>query len=170
MYIQFRVKMADQKNPFELDNVNAEGPDKKFLSKVWTAEEQTEKLNGYIEVSPEYWEQIKYGTHIRYYSKSQGFRPGGFVSKNPYDVVPKNGVNKKRFMKLQNGFNPQARGYQTWILAYEDADKVFIKPDASVMVMMQSLEGVVHGLNENIRKLAEHAKKMEARIASLERG
>lgn len=162
--------MTDQKNPFDLSSVITEAPEKKQLAKIWTPEEQTEKLNGYIEVSPEYWEQIKYGTHLRYYSKSQGFRPGGFVSKNPYDVVPKNEVEKKRFFKLQNGFNPQARGYQTWILAYEDTDKIFIKPDASISVMMQSLEGVVRGLNENIRKLAEHAKKMEARINALERG
>jgi hypothetical protein len=155
------------KNPFDLEGRN-EGPDRARGGRVWTAGEQAEKLSGYLEVPPEYWDQIRYGTHVRYYSKTEGFRPGGFVVRNPFDTKPKGAAAEKRFMKLQNGFNDKARGYQQWIVAYEDVAKFYIKPDAAVLVMMQSLEIAVKGLNENIRKLAEHSKKLESRIAALE--
>lgn len=155
------------KNPFDLEGRD-EGPDRARGARVWTAEEQAEKLSGYLEVPPEYWDQIRYGTHVRYFSKAEGFRPGGFVMRNPFDTKPKGAAAEKRFMKLQNGFNDKARGYQQWVVAYEDVAKFYIKPDAAVLVMMQSLEVAVKGLNENIRKLAEHSKKLEGRIAALE--
>ena len=89
--------------------------------------------------------------------------------KNPIDTKPKGGAVEKRFMKLQNGFNDKARGYQQLVVAYDDVVKFYIKPDAAVLVMMQSLESAVKGLNDNIRKLAEHAKKLEARLSALTR-
>jgi hypothetical protein len=156
------------KNPFDLEG-RAEGPDKAARARAWTPEEQAEKLSGYLEVPPEYWDQVRYGTHVRYFSKTEGFRPGGFVIKNPFDTKPRGGDVEKRFIKLQNGFNDKARGYQQWVVAYEDTEKIYIKPDAAVLVMMQSLEGVVKGLNDNIRKVAEHSKRLEARLVALER-
>ena len=161
------MALAD-KNPFDLEGRDG-GPDRTRGVRIWTAEEQAEKLSGYLEVPPEYWDQIRYGTHVRYFSKVEGFRPGGFVMKNPFDTKPKGAAVEKRFMKLQNGFSDKARGYQQWLVSYADTAKFYIKPDAAVLVMMQSLEIAVKGLNDNIRKLAEHSKKLEARIASLEK-
>ena len=158
-----------EKNPFDLEGRD-EGPERASRARTWTPEEQAEKLSGYLEVPPEYWDQIRYGTHIRYFTKAEGFRPGGFVMRNPFDMKPKGGHADKRFMKLQNGFNDKARGYQQWIVAYEDVAKFYIKPDAAVLVMLQNLETVVRALNENNGKLVEHVKKVEARVAALERG
>jgi len=155
------------KNPFNLEGRDG-GPDRARVARVWTAEEQTEKLGGYLEVPPEFWDQIRYGTHVRYVTKAEGFRPGGFVLKNPFDTKPKGGADEKRFMKLQNGFSDKARDYQQWVVAYEDVAKFYIKPDAGVLVMVQMLETAVKGLNTNIRKLAEHSKMLEGRIAALE--
>ena len=151
-------------NQFNLTVKN--GPEIPAKRRTWTINEQSEKLNGYLEVPPEYWEHIRYGTHVRYFSKKDGFRTGGFVVKNPFDI--KTNDVEKRFIKLQNGFNDKAKGYQTWVVAYEDSAKIYIKPDASVLVMMQSLESAVTGLNNNIRKLVEHCKKLESRITALE--
>jgi hypothetical protein len=156
-----------EKNPFELEGRDG-GPDAKKPARVWTAAEQAEKLHGYIEVDPAYWDMIRYGTHVRYYTKAGEFRTGGFVAKNPYDVKPRGEPAEKRFMRLQNNFNDKARGYASWLLAYEDAGRIFMKPDAGVLMMMKNLESAVKGLNENIRKLAEHAKKLDGRIAALE--
>ena len=153
------------KNPFDLAGRD-EGPDRARVARVGTAEEQAEKLCGYLEVPPEFWDQIRYGTHVRYFSKTEGFRPGGFVLKNPFDT---NGGVEKRYMKLQNGFNDKARGYQAWVVAYADTAQFYIKPDAAALVMMQSLELAVKGLNDNIRRLAEHSKRLESRVAALER-
>lgn len=153
------------KNPFDLEGRDG-GPDRAPRGRDWTAEEQAEKLSGYLEISPEFWDQIRYGTHVRYISKAEGFRPGGFVVKNPFDFASKGGV-EKRFMKLQNGFNDKARGYQQWVVAYCDTAKIFVKPDAATLVMMQSLELAVKGLNDNVRKVAEHSKKLEIRMGEL---
>jgi hypothetical protein len=160
--------MAAAANPFDLEDRGGAGPAAPKLARVWTPEEQAEKLHGYLEIPPEYWSEVRYGTHVRYFSKAEGFRPGGFVAKNPFDTKPKGGGVEKRFMKLQNGFSEKAHGYAQWIVAYEDLSRVFIKPDAAVFVMLQSLEVAVKGLNENVRKVAEHSKRLEARLAQLE--
>ena len=157
------------KNPFELEGREGGGPGRPVMGRMWTAEEVAEKLGGYLEVPPEYWEQIRFGTHVRYFSKTEGYRPGGFVSRNPFDVKPKGGTVEKRYMRLQNGFNPKDKGYVSWIVDYESLAKVYLKPDAGVMVMMKSLEIAVQGLNANVRKVAEYAKKLEQRVAALER-
>jgi len=153
-----------ENNPFELSGRRG-GPAPPHAARTWTLEEQVEKLKGYVEVSPVYWDQVRYGTHVRYYTKKDGFRTGGFVLKNPLDTKGQD----KRFMKLQNGFSEKAHGYQQWVVSYSDLDKVYVKPDAAVLMLTQDLEAGVRTLNENIRKVAEHTKKLEARIAALER-
>lgn len=155
-------------NPFDLEGREGGGPARPHAARVWTAEEQAEKLSGYLEVPPEYWDQIRYGTHVRYYTKEGQFRTGGFVLKNPFDSRPQGAAADKRFMKLQNGFVSAAKGYVQWLVAYEDAARIFIKPDATVLLMMASLESAVKGLNENIRKLAAFTRELEKRIAALE--
>lgn len=160
--------MAAEKNPFDLEGRDG-GPDRAHPAKTWTAEEQAEKLTGYLEIAPEYWAQIRYGTHVRYVTKDGQFRTGGFVVKNPFDMKARGAADEKRFMKLQNGFNDKAHGYQCWVFAYEDVARVYMKPDAAVVMILHRLDGAVQGLNANIRKVVEHAKKLEARLAALER-
>jgi hypothetical protein len=156
-----------EKNPFDLKGRDG-GPERTHAARNWTPEEQAEKLTGYLEIPPEFWDQIRYGTHVRYMTKANEFRSGGFVLKNPYDTKPQGAAAEKRFIKLQNGFNDKAKSYAQWIAAYEDVARIWIKPDAGVLVMMQTLENAVRGLNENIRKIAEHSKKLETRIGQLE--
>ena len=156
-------------NLFNIEGRGGPAPAQAHVARVWTEEEKAEKLSGYLDVPAEFWDQIRYGSHVRYETRTNGFRPGGFVMKNPLDAKPKAGGPEKRFMKLQNGFNDKARGYQQWVVAYEDVSNFYVKPDAAVLVMMQTLETAVTGLNANIRKLAEHAKKLEQRIGQLER-
>ena len=132
--------------------------------KAWTQGEQTERLNGYLEISPEYWDLIRYGTHVRYYTKADGYRPGGFVLKNPLDAKE----GGKRFMKLQNGFNPKLPGYMQWVVAYDTLERVYAKPDASVHVLLCGLEDAVKKLNANIKQVATYVKKIETHVAAVE--
>ena len=131
------------------------------------SEDNEEKLRGYLEVPAEYWANVKYGTHIRYFTKKDGYRPGGFVLKNPFDIQP-DGV-KKRCIKLQNGFVNTAKTYQQWIVSYEDLSKIYIKPDAASLVIINSLEGAIGGLNDNIKKITNYVKSLEKRITVLEK-
>ena len=154
---------------------------KSYASRIYSQREQDEKLTGYLEVSPEIWPQIRYGTHIRYYLKTGEFRSGGFVSKNPFDVFISNdsiqhpnqpeklNKEKKTYIKIQNGFNDKLKGYYQWIVSYDDIEKIYIKPDAGVLTMVKTLELVVNGLNENIHKLALSSRMLEKRISQLEK-
>ncbi len=141
--------------------------------RVWTAAEQAEQLSGYLEIPELYWDQVKYGTHVRYVSRAGGYRPGGFVANNPVEgrLAPgaPPGALPPRHMRMRNGYNPRAPGYLAWTVPYADIARLYVKPDASVSVAMGALEASVRGLNENIRRLAEHAKRLEARVAALEK-
>jgi hypothetical protein len=149
----------------------------KYPSRTFTQREQEDKLTGYLEVGREVWTQIRYGTHIRYYLKTGEFRTGGFVAKNPFEVVinEDNDIEgkfpngKKTYIKIQNGFNDKLKGFYQWVVAYDDIDKIYIKPDAGVLTMIHTLESIVNNLNENIQKLALTARVMEKRISQLER-
>ena len=145
----------------------------KYPSRTFSQREQEDKLTGYLEVNRDVWSQIRYGTHIRYYLKTGEFRTGGFVSKNPFEVTVNsdnqpNGEEKKIYIKIQNGFNAKLKGFYQWIVAYDDIDKIYIKPDAGVLTIVHTLESIVSGLNDNIQKLALTARVMEKRISQLE--
>lgn len=136
--------------------------------RTWTEEEIAEKLSGYIEVPPAHYDMVRAGSHIRYYTRADGFRPGGFVAKNPTDAAPQGANSEKRYIRLQSGYNERAPGYFSWVVAYEDLTKLFIKPDAASLTVMASLESAVGQLNKNIRKIADFAKSLDARLTALE--
>lgn len=154
-----------KKNVFELSNRKSNPRDiKQNPPRVWSQEEQAAKLNGYLEVPHEFWDQIKYGTHIRYYSKTEGFRPGGFVVRNPVEVKKDDGSIVSS-LKLQNGFNAKDKGYLSWFVVYDSVSKIFIKPDAAVSVALHSLQEVVKGLNENMRKMADEIMYLKSKLS-----
>lgn len=160
--------MAEKKNPFELEGRKG-GPERPYAARTWTPEEQTEKLADYVEVPPELWSTIRHGTHMRYYTKEGEYRVGGFVMRNPFDTKVRDEPNEKRFFKLQSSLGNNKAGTKDWLAAYESTSRVFIKPDATALIMLRNLETATRGLNDNIRKLAEHSKKLEQRLAALER-
>ena len=155
-------------NPFILNQKQGNGPKTPHLAKVLTQKEQEEKLIGYLEINRENWPQTKYGTHIRYYTKNGDFRTGGFILKNPLEAVHPETKVVKTYFKIHNGFNHAAKGYYQWVVSYDELSRVYMKPDASVLMTVRSLESAVAGLNENIRKLVRHAKLLEERIEKLE--
>lgn len=162
-------------NPFALDKKKGgAAPDKTHKATTYTADEQKEMLNGYVEIPEDLWPLVRYGTHMRYVTKAHEgkeslFRVGGFVTKNPLDAKTKGGKEEKRFMRLQSGFDKKGRGYAEWVVAYEDIQTLYIKPDASAMAVQRALEKAVTALNTNIRKLAAHSTKLEKRLEQLER-
>ena len=157
-------------NPFDLDKKKKAGlPQKEYKAKTYTEEEKIALLDGYLDIPADFWAFVRYGTHVRYVTKTGDFRPGGFVTRNPFDAKPKGAAESKRFIKMQNGFNNKVGGYAEWIVAYEDIQHLYAKPDASALTVQRMLENAVKGLNDNIKKIAIHAKKLEERLATLER-
>ena len=154
-------------NPLDLTQRRG-GNVRPALARTFTDAEIAKKLEGYLEVPPDNWHLVKAGTHVRYYTHADGFKSGGLVAKNPTDTTPQGANAEKRFMRLQSGYNERAPGYFSWVIAYEDLARLFIKPDAGALTVMASLEEAVRGLNENIRKLADYAKGLSNRITALE--
>jgi hypothetical protein len=157
-------------NPFALDKKKGgAGPKKAYKATTYTEEEQKELLNGYVDLSEDLWPLVRYGTHMRYITKDGNFRIGGFVTRNPLDTIPRGGKDKKRFVRLQNGFDKKNPGYAEWVVAYEDVKSWYCKPDASAMAVQNTLRRVTAAFNANLQKLADSTRAMEKRIAELER-
>ena len=163
--------MAAAANPFDLDKKKKGGlPQKEYKARTYTDEEKAEMLTGYMEIPEDIWSFVRYGTHVRYITKAGEFRPGGFVTKNPFDTKVKGSTTEKRFIKMQNSFFVKTAGHSEWIVAYEDIGHLYAKPDASALAVQRMLENAVTGLNSNIKNLANYVKKLEKRVDSLEGG
>lgn len=175
--------MSDTDNPFSIDPKRASNsPKRTHYSTVWTQPEQNEKLLGYLEIAPELWTSIKCGSHVRYITKNNEFRTGGFVLKNSFNYrgdtnimkpsVEINGVKpevgERIGLRLQNYFNKQSPDYTTWTVAYDDIMKLYIKVDASIRTVVNSLENTIESININMKKITEYIKKMDERLKKLE--
>ena len=148
-----------------------------YAPRIFSQREQDDKLTGYLEIDQDTWPQIRYATHIRYYLKTGEFRTGGFVLKNPFEVIISNdslqnpktpperlNKDKKKYIKLQNGFNEKLKGYYQWIVSYDDIEKIYIKPDAGVLTVIKTLEAIVNGINQNIEQLAASVRHLEKKV------
>lgn len=175
--------MSDNENPFSINSKRAANSPKRIrYSGVWTQSEQNDKLIGYLEISPELWTSIKCGSHVRYITKDNEFRPGGFVLKNPFsykgniDLIKpsieitgiSNEEGERIGLRLQNYFNKQSPDYTTWTVAYDDIMKLYLKVDASIRTVVQSLENTIESININMKKITDYIKKMDERLKKLE--
>ena len=175
--------MSDSDNPFSIDSKRGiNSPKRTRYSGVWTQKEQNDKLIGYLEIAPDLWPSIKCGSHVRYITKDNQYRPGGFVLKNPFtyksstdimkpsvkitDINPD--VGERIGLRLQNYFNRQSPDYTTWTVDYNDIMKLYLKVDASIRTVVQSLELTIENININMKKITEYIKKMDERLKKLE--
>jgi hypothetical protein len=161
-----------EKNPYELQGRKPAGPPKKVKGREWSPEEQKEKLKDYIEMPRSDWEKVKYGTHVRYYTKEGEFRTGGFVLNNPYSYKPRNSPKEVVAIRLQNNYNQKAPGYAAWVAPYESISRLFVKMESGAIALRdlfeEALRNSVEGLNGNIRKIATAVGGLEGRLSALE--
>jgi len=176
-----------EENPFELTPKHANNSPRRIkLTNVWSTNEKNSKLQGYLEISPEFWPSIKHGTHIRYITSSDEFKCGGFILKNPFyfnsssdlmkpnllkpqlDDLDEENENNKIGVKLQNSVVKNVPNYLVWVVPYEDIKQLFIKLDASNRMILHSLETTIESTNHNMKKITEYVKKLDERIKKLE--
>lgn len=174
------VNETNEINPFSITPKRAgDSPKRNRYLSTWTQSEQNNKLLGYLEISPDLWPNIKCGSHIRYITKDNEFRTGGFVLKNPFiysgtdtfkpSIEININIESGRIgFRLQNYFNKQSPDYTTWTVSYADTMKVYLKVDASIRTVVQSLEDTIENININMKKITEYIKKMDERIKKLE--
>jgi len=174
--------MSDtENNPFNIDSKRARNsPKRNRYSNVWTQSEQNNKLLGYLEISPNLWTSIKCGSHIRYITKDNEYKPGGFIMKNPFLYkdeiklikpsieIENDDEYKKMGFRLQNSFNRKSPDYITWLVPYDDIMKIYLKVDASIRIIVNSLENTIENININMRKITDYIKKMDEKIKKIE--
>ena len=165
---------------FDIDNKRiTNSPKRNRYHNVWTSNDQFEKLNGYLEIDPTLWSSIKCGSHIRYITKENEYRPGGFVLKNPFKykgesstLTPSIEISDNEYGKvgfrLQNFFNKNSPDYTTWIVDYDNIMKVYLKVDAPIRAVISSLEQTIESVNTNMKKITTYIKKMDERIKKIE--
>jgi hypothetical protein len=136
-----------------------------YHAKIWSNGEQMDLLTGYLEISPQFWGEIRFGTHLRYYDKTGKFYSGGFVLKNR---MGKEKQSEKMTIILRNGFDVKLPGYKQWTVSADTTSKIFIKADAGIMMMMMNLESITRDLNRNVRKISEFTKELAARVNKIE--
>uniref|UniRef100_A0A6G7KUI6 PC129R n=1 Tax=African swine fever virus TaxID=10497 RepID=A0A6G7KUI6_ASF len=118
----------------------------------YTLEQQHEKLQNYVLFPIHLWSYIIYGTHVRYYTKQNVFRVGGFVLQNPYEAVVQNVVQTA--IRLQNTFITKAKGHVSWAVSYVVITKLYAKPDAIMLTIQENVAKALHALYQNVLSLA----------------
>jgi hypothetical protein len=185
----------DTSNPFSISHKkNISSPRRKSPSSVWSEEDINSKLQGYLEISDDLWTNVKYGSHIRYINKNNEFKTGGFVLKNPIELNKQSdsgkdaskdagkdaskdagkdagkdtSIESKPAFLLQSNFDKSSSNYLTWFVQYSDIKKLYLKVDASVRLLVSSLELTIDGVNNNMKKISQYIKKIDARVSALE--
>ena len=152
--------MTERENPFAL-KARQEGPEPAYLSQTLTPEEQAKKLLGYMLVPPDFWADINYGKHVRYYRKTGEFR-SGFVASNPVDMPVEGTQTVRRVMKLKASMYSAGKAPMMWNVGYEDVDRFFVKMDIGDILTQAMITDVANKLNANIRTLAEAVRGIQA--------
>lgn len=175
--------MSDNENPFLIKPKRASNSPKRIhYSGVWNQTEKNDKLIGYLEITPNLWTSIKNGSHIRYITKDGEFRTGGFILKNPFTYNTNDTIIKPNVeidvsntidhntigIRLQNYFNKQSADYTTWVVSYNDIMKIYVKVDAVIRTVVQSLEDTIENININMKKITDYIKKLDDRLKKLE--
>ena len=147
--------MTEESNPYTLTQKTNDSPDRKYFSSTYTAEEQAMRLINYIEISPEFWCNIKYLTHVRYYTKDGEFRMGGFVNRNPVDYKSTETNEDMRSMHLKNTLYKNGT---SWSIDYKKTARIFVKASPEVLEMNKNLDIAIRELNKNIQKISNYIR------------
>lgn len=120
--------------------------------KEWTKAEQVEKLKGYMLVPPEYWQFIRNGEHVRYYTKEAGFRPGGFVAINPVEEQSDDSPEVKKFIRFKSDLF--SKGFN-WQVSYADIDQMYVKMSAVQLFQDEYFKAAMEKISKNFQILDE---------------
>lgn len=172
-----------QNDIFNIDNKRSKSPKRIKLSKVWTEEEKNEKIKGFLEIPVEYWSNIKYGTYINYINSKNEFKIGGFVLKSLFIykndlklMIPevKLSINeedsdKRKGIQLQSSpYRNKSSTFFIWVVPYDDIKTIYVKTDASIKVLLSSMEMNIENNNINVNKLLNYIKFLDEKIKLLE--
>lgn len=157
-------------SPFTLRGGAGASEEDKAPAKVYSPEDQAKLLAGYMEVPRMHWPFIEFGTGIRYYlrneeTNAEEFKYGGYVSLN---TIPSSGADGNDQHTIWVCSSPSGNAAR-WRLSLDRITRIFIRPNASSLVLIDSIKTLTTNIDGNIKKLAEYAKRLEERVTTLER-
>ena len=131
---------------------------KQWKKKIYTPDQIKGLLQGYVLVSHSMWSDIPVGAHVRYFKKDGAFVRGGFVTSHWFN---KEG---KPFIHLANSFKKKVKGYATWPLAHESADRIYKKIDRGSGIEMDVVRGKTTEIIGQINKLVDIVKQQKVKL------
>lgn len=161
--------MSVTKNVFALKKGGRGGPSRAYKAKIVTEDEQVKLLEGFVELPRELWPNLRHGTPVRYVTSEGEFRTGGFVSDGLVQNKNHGDAQHVNRIAIQSGFDSKGFVPIRWTVAYDNISRLYYKPDASALALQKSIEDVVKAFNAQLRKIADYTKKLEARVAELEK-
>jgi hypothetical protein len=169
-----------ESNPFDLTNTprsngsNSNRSDNKSRDKspmrprLSSNEDKNEKVKGLIEIPREFWKDIKYATFIKYINMDNELKCG-IVLKNPTSFHPQSDQSVEVIgFVLQNNFNKSMKNHFEWHISYDSIECIYIKPDATLKTVIQTLESTVSNININMKRITDYIKKIDERIKKIE--
>lgn len=148
-----------------------------YVKTILSDSEITEKLDGYLKISPKLWEKLPIKCHIRYFKNVPGtradkFKSGGFVKALVKDA---NSNIVAIVLETQIGGNSKIKGYSSFSIAIETIEELWKKYpyDSFIEIHMMANsfaqkkeEGLI--LTKRISTLEGDNKELMIRLKSLE--
>ena len=115
-------------------------------------------LIGYEILSPEFWDKIQYGTHIRYLRTDGTMRNGGFVKSTVHtlDLDGKDTIKIELASNLSNG--------KTWSIYKGNTEKIWKKIENNVQMPAQINSAEMNEMKEDIERLKKYIQTMQAEM------
>jgi hypothetical protein len=133
---------------------------KKFTPKTYTDNEIKKLLEDYTEIPKASWDTLKINDHIRYFSKDNKFRRGGFIK----TIYNKN--NKKFFLIGTMIDNRNGQNGITFPVAFEDISKLYKKGKLTAEI---SQDKKINDLEKEVAELKKQLIELDKRIKIFEK-
>lgn len=124
-----------------------------------TEDEINDLLEGYVQVPATQYDQIKSGTHLRYFLKDGRFRSGGWVTINPHSSKPDEAGRTQKYILLRSSIN--MKGGFNWCVNYEQLSQVWVKigPEYKMFIEPQLIR-----LNKKIKDIQKRLYLIESML------
>lgn len=143
-------------NPFDLSDRKA-GPRLAKKTRVYSDDEVERMLEGYVEIPREFWGDLAYNRHVRYFETPEaggGFK-SGYVGRGRVDAKDPETGELTPGLQLKSMMFRTAHNYIQWRVPHANVHSLFARMDAMARLSRHNLEVTISRLNKRIRRLQQ---------------
>lgn len=134
-----------------------------YVKTLLTDNEITEKLDGYLKISPKLWEKLPMKCHIRYFKNEPGtrankFKSGGFVKTL---IKDDNGKVTAIVLETQIGGNSKIKGYSSFSISVDSIEELWKKYPYDAFIEIHMMANSFAQKKEENRILSQRIKLLE---------